>query len=141
MSRYLLDTNILSNATKPAPSASLAAWLSEQEDGNLFIASLTIAEIWAGILAKPAGRKRTQLENWFQGPDGPPTLFSGRVLPFDQKASLIWGRLIAEGVNAGRPRSPLDMILASVAEANNCIVVTDNEKDFAGVKILNPMRK
>jgi hypothetical protein len=67
-------------------------------------------------------------------------LFSGRVLPFDEKAGLIWARLMAEGARAGRPRSALDMILAAIAEANDCIVVTDNEKDFAGLKFINPTR-
>jgi len=63
-----------------------------------------------------------------------------RVLSFDEKAALIWGRLMAEGAMRGRPRSPLDMILAAVAEANDCILVTDNEKHFAGLKFINPMR-
>ena len=140
MTRYLLDTNIISNVTKPKPSESLIAWLSEQADEDLFIASLTVAEVWFGILDCPAGRKRAQLESWFAGPDGPQSLFAGRVLAFDEKAGLIWARLMAEGTNAGRPRSALDMILAAVAEANHCIVVTDNEKDFAGLKFINPLR-
>jgi hypothetical protein len=67
-------------------------------------------------------------------------LFAGRVLPFDEKAGLIWARLMVEGEKTGRPRSALDMILAAIAEANDCIVVTDNEKDFAGLKYINPMR-
>jgi predicted nucleic acid-binding protein len=140
VTRYLLDTNIISNVTKPAPSEPLIAWMSEQADENLFIASLTVAEIWFGVLEKPAGKKRRQLESWFVGPEGPRALFAGRILPFDEKASLIWARLMAEGTKAGRPRSALDMILAAVAEANNCIVVTDNEKDFKGLKFINPMR-
>ena len=140
MTRYLLDTNIVSNATKPAPSESLLAWLSEQADDDLFIASLTVAEIWCGVLEKPAGKKRAQLESWFRSPEGPQSLFAGRVLPFDEKAALIWARLMADGVRAGRPRSALDMILAAVAEANDCIVVTGNEKDFSGLKFINPLR-
>ena len=140
MIRYLLDTNIISNVTKPAPSEPLIAWLSEQADEDLFIASLTVAEIWFGVLEKPAGKKRAQLESWFASPEGPQSLFAGRVLPFDEKAGLIWARLIAEGTKAGRPRSALDMILAAVAEANHCIVVTDNEKDFTGLKYINPLR-
>ena len=140
MTRYLLDTNIISNVTKPTPSEPLIAWMSEQADENLLIASLTVAEIWFGVLEKPAGKKRRQLESWFVGPEGPRALFAGRILPFDEKASLIWARLMAEGTKAGRPRSALDMILAAVAEANNCIVVTDNEKDFKGLKFINPMR-
>jgi predicted nucleic acid-binding protein len=140
VTRYLLDTNIISNATKPSPSQSLSLWMSAQADENLFIASMVIAEIWRGILETPTGKKRTQLERWFNATEGPRALFAGRVLPFDEKAGIIWGRLMAESAKAGRPRSSVDMILAAVAEANNCTVVTDNEKDFYGLKFINPMR-
>src|SRR6476620_7693623 len=116
------------------------AWMAEQIDENLFVASLTVAEIRRGILEKPAGRKRDQLDAWFSGPDGPPALFAGRVLPFDEKAGLVWARLMAEGTASGRPRSALDMIIAATAEANDCVVVTDNEKDFAGLNSVNPLR-
>ena len=140
MTRYLLDTNIISNVTKPTPSESLVAWMAERADEDLFIASLTVAEIRRDVLEKPAGRKRDRLEAWFSGPEGPQALFAGRVLPFDEKAGLVWARLMAEGRTKGRPRSALDMIVAVIAEANDCTVVTDNEKDFAGLSILNPLR-
>ncbi len=138
--RYLLDTNILSNVIKPAPSEALMAWMREQVDTELFIASLTVAEIRHGILEKPAGRKRRQLDAWFSGPDGPQALFAGRILAFDERAGLIWARLMADGKAKGRPRSGFDTIIAAVAEANECVVVTDNEKDFLGTEIFNPMR-
>jgi toxin FitB len=32
------------------------------------------------------------------------------------------------------------MIVAAFAEANDCVIVTDNEKDFAGLRIVNPLR-
>jgi predicted nucleic acid-binding protein len=140
VTRYLLDTNIVSDAIKPVPSESLAAWMLEQNDEDLFVSALTIAEIRRGVLQKPAGRRRKLLESWFSGPEGPQALFAGRVLPFDERAGLIWARLMAEGTAAGRPRSGLDMIVAAIAEANGCIVVTGNEKDFAGLRIVNPMR-
>jgi toxin FitB len=140
VSRYLLDTNILSNPTKAAPSDSLLAWLGEQADDSLFIASISVAEIWRGVLEKPRGRKRTELEQWFAGPRGPQAVFAGRILPFDARAAMIWARLMAEGTNSGQPRSAIDMIFAAVAEANDCILVTDNEKHFSGVKFINPMR-
>ena len=140
MSRYLLDTNIISNVTRLTPSEALLAWMGEQADDDLFVASLTVAEIRRGILEKPAGRKRDQLDAWFSGPEGPPALFAGRVLPFDEKAALIWARLKAEGTAKGRPRSALDTIIAAIAEANDCIVVTDNEKDFTDIEIVNPLR-
>jgi predicted nucleic acid-binding protein len=138
--RYLLDTNILSNIAKPAPSDSLIAWMAEQADQDLFIASLTIGEICRGVLEKPAGKRRSQLEAWFSGPEGPQALFSGRILPFDEKAGLIWARLMADGKSKGRARSGQDMIIAAVAEVHDCVVVTDNEKDFPGIEIVNPLR-
>jgi predicted nucleic acid-binding protein len=139
--RYLLDTNILSNITKPEPSASLLTWMAEQADADLFVASLTIAEIYRGILEKPRGKKRVALEAWFAGNEGPRALFAGRILSFDEKAALIWGELMAQGKAAGRPRSALDTIVAAIAQSNGCIVVTDNERDFPGVEIINPLRQ
>lgn len=140
MTRYLLDTNVISAVVKPKPPVSLVAWMAEQADTDLFISALTIAELWRGVLEKSAGRRRRDLERWFTGPEGPQALFAGRVLPFDETAGLIWARLMAEGTATGRPRSALDMIIAAVAEANDCVVATDNERDFVGVKIVNPLR-
>ena len=138
--RYLLDTNILSNFTKPAPSESLVAWMADQSDDDLFIASLTLAELRRGVLEKPAGSRRDQLDAWFSGPQGPQALFAGRILAFDERAGLAWAELMAEGRAAGRPRSGLDTIIAAIAAANGCVVVTDNERDFAGIEIINPIR-
>jgi predicted nucleic acid-binding protein len=91
-----------------------------------------------GILEKPAGKKRRELEQWFVSTAT--SLFANRVLPFDDRAGLIWARPIAEGTARGRPRSPLDMIIAAVAEANDCTLVTDNTEHLIGLKTLNPMR-
>lgn len=139
MSRYLLDTNIVSEVVRPVPSAALLAWMAEQDDDDLFIASLTVAEIRRGILEKPAGNRRDLLETWFSGPEGPAALFAGRILAFDEKAALIWARLMAEGQAQGRPRSALDTIIAAISQANGCVVVTGNERDFAGIEIWNPL--
>jgi hypothetical protein len=88
VSRHLLDTNILGNAAKPAPSRALVAWMGAQADEDLFISSLTVAEI--------------RRVHWFSGPEGPQALFASRVLPFDEKARLIWARLMAGGTAKGR---------------------------------------
>ena len=140
MTRYLLDTNIVSGVIRPSPPASLTAWMMEQEGESLFIASLSVAEIWRGLLQMPAGRKRDQLQAWFSGPAGPQALFAGRVLAFDEKAGLIWARLMADGKMNGRPRAVSDMIIAATALANGCTVVTANERDFAGIEVVNPLR-
>ncbi len=141
MTRYLLDTNIISNVTKPVPSVLLVAWMAEQADEDLFISSLTVAEIRRGLLEMPAGKKRSQLELWFRGPEGPQILFARRILSFDEEAGLIWARLMADGKKRGRSRNGLDMIVAAVAVANDCIVATDNDKDFHGIEIFNPLRE
>jgi len=138
--RWLLDTNIISQATKPAPVPTLVAWLAQQPDDALFISAMTVAEIRRGILQYPAGKRRDALEDWFLGPSGPQALFAGRVLPFDEKAALVWARLMAAGLTAGRPRSALDTLIAAVAQANGCTVVTDNQKDFPGTAVFNPLR-
>jgi predicted nucleic acid-binding protein len=140
VTRYLLDTSIISNVTKPVPSEPLLAWMAAQADRDLFVSLLTVAEIRRGVLETPAGRKRNELEAWFTGPEGSQALFVGRVLPFDEKAGLVWARLMADGTASGRPRSALDMIIAATAAANDCVVVTDNERDFAGLQFVNPLR-
>lgn len=140
MTRYLLDTNILGNSLKPQPSPTLTEWITRQRDADLFIASLTVGEVRKGILQLPAGRRRASLETWFAGPEGPPALFAGRILAFDEQAAGIWAELMASGFRSGRPRSSLDTIIASVALANDCVVATENEKDFEGIATLNPMR-
>jgi predicted nucleic acid-binding protein len=141
LNRYLLDTNIISNPIKPAPSPSLIAWLEDEADEDLYTSSLNIAEIWDGILELPSGKKRRELESWFSSSQGPLAFFKCRILAFDEASALIWGRIMSEGVKAGRPRDPIDMIVAAVAEANGCILVTDNEKHFTGLKFINPVRE
>jgi len=89
----------------------------------------------------PAGRRRSLLEDWYDGEAGPLRLFAGRILPFDEAAAEIWAILISEGKRQGRSRSLPDMIIAATALANDCTLVTNNERDFEGVvPVLNPMR-
>ncbi|MEF0943253.1 PIN domain-containing protein [Rhizobium sp. BR 362] len=140
MTRYLLDNNVISNTVKPEPAPGLAGWFQAQIDDDLFIAAFTIAEIQRRILIKPAGRKRDDLETWFLGAQGPLAYFAGRILPFDESAALIWAQLMAEGRAAGRQRDPMEMLIASVAIANECTIATDNEADFWGLDIVNPLR-
>ena len=67
-------------------------------------------------------------------------MFRERILAFDEIAALEWGRIVAEGRRAGRPRSPLDMIIAATAIAHRCVVVTANQRHFEGVvEIFNPL--
>jgi predicted nucleic acid-binding protein len=53
--RYLLDTNIISNVTRPAPSDALVAWMAEQSDDDLYIASLTYHLVRLRRMQSPSG--------------------------------------------------------------------------------------
>lgn len=141
MTRYLLDTNIISEVVRPEPVPALLAWWARQDDTDLFIAALSLAEVRRGILEQPQGRRRRALEVWFAEPEGPQALFAGRVVPFDERAALVWAELMAAGTKAGRPRSALEMIIAAVARASGCTVVTGNERHFRDVvDMINPLR-
>ena len=113
--------------------------MQAQKDADLCIAALSIAEIWRGILLLPDGRKRAALETWFVSSDGPPQLFAGRVLPFNEPAALAWARIMVDGKKQGFTLDVSDMIIAATAEAHHCTVVTANEDDFRTVPFFNPM--
>jgi predicted nucleic acid-binding protein len=129
--RYLLDTHILKQLIQAQPPAALMTWMAEQADADLFISSLTVAEIWRSILEQPAGQQRDQLAAWFQGPEGPPALFAGRVLAFDEKAGLIWAQLMAQSQASRLPRNALDALTAAVAQAHQCQLVSGSDGDFS----------
>jgi toxin FitB len=139
--RFLLDSSILRSILDAHPSAPLAAWLDAQPDESLYISSMNLAEVWNGILALASAAQRQEKEGWFAGPHGPRVLFGNRVLTFDDKAALVWGRLVSEREQAGLPCAPVDMIYAAIAEANGCVLVTEHEERFAGIKVLNPLKQ
>ena len=141
MTRYLLDATILRSILDAHPSAPLAAWLDAQPDESLYISSMNLAEIWNGILALASAAQRQEKEGWFAGPRGPRVVFGTRVLTFDEKAAMVWGRLVSEREQAGLPCAPVDMIYAAIAEANDCVLVTDSEERFAGLNVLNPLKQ
>lgn len=136
---FLLDTNIVSDAIKPRPNDALARWIMDQIDHELFLSAVSVGEIRRGVLELPAGRKRTSLEQWYAGPRGPLGMFGARILAFDARTAECWADLTAEGRRTGRPRSPIDMMIAATAIVNGLTVVTLNERDFNGVVAhLNP---
>jgi len=141
VTRYLLDATILRSILDAHPSAPLAAWLDAQPDESLYISSMNLAEIWNGILALASAAQRQEKEGWFAGPRGPRVVFGNRVLTFDEKAAMVWGRLVSEREQAGLPCAPVDMIYAAIAEANDCVLVTDSEERFAGLNVLNPLKQ
>ena len=138
---YLLDTNVVSNGVKPQPNEALARWVADQFDNELFLSAICLGEIKRGILELPSGRKRMALERWYSSSKGPRGMFGPRIIAFDERVAEAWADLIADGRRKGRPRSPIDMMIAATAIVHGLTVATMNERDFEGVvSYLNPLR-
>lgn len=131
---YLVDANVVSEPTKPAPDAKVVHWLREQER-ELAVDPIILGEIRFGIHLLPAGRRRHRLENWFN--QGVARLL---CLPFDLACGLRWARLLADLRAAGRAMPIRDSLIAATALVHGLVVASRNEQDFkkAGVKVVNP---
>jgi toxin FitB len=141
VTRFLLDTNIVSDLIKLRPQESLLRWMGAQADSELTFSAVSVGEVRRGIVDLPAGRKRQLLEEWYTGPKGPRAWFGSRIIAFDERAAEAWADLLTEGRRKGRPRDAIDMMIAATAIANGLTVVTLNERDFEGVVAhLNPLR-
>lgn len=131
---FLVDANVLSEPTKPAPNSRVVQWLSANER-NLVVDSIVLGELNVGVLALPAGRKRTQLEHWFDV-----LVQTIDCLPWDAAVSRRWARLIVELRRKGRTLPVLDSMIAATALHHDLTVATRNMHDFqkTGVKVVDP---
>jgi predicted nucleic acid-binding protein len=131
---YLVDANVLSEATRRQPDANVLAWL-ERHDAELHVSTLTLAEIVKGIHLLAQGKKRRDLEAWFEELVAS---FAGRVLPVDESVARAWGAFYAKHQRQGRLLS-FDSLLAATALAHGLTLATRNAVDFpADVSVINP---
>ena len=134
----LLDTNVLSEALKPLPSAVVLGWLAAQEPLSVFTTTITQAEVLYGVEALPPGKRRmrllTAVEKIFT------VEFEGRILPFDTDAAPVFAKIVAARDRAGRPISQFDAMNAAIARSHRAAVATRNTADFqhCGVVVINP---
>jgi toxin FitB len=131
---FLVDANVLSEATKADPSAQVVEWLRANER-DLAVDPIILGEVRFGIHLMPAGKRRRRLERWFE--QGVATLV---CLPWDAITGLRWAELLADLRRAGLAMSVKDSMIAATALVHRLIVSTRNQKDFkkAGVKVLDP---
>jgi hypothetical protein len=131
---YLVDANVLSEPTKPSPSAKVVGWLRANER-NLIVDSIVLGELYIGVLGVPAGRKRAQLEQWFEA-----LVRTIDCLPWDTAVSRRWARLVVDLKRKGRTLPLLDGMIAATALQHGLTVATRNVGDFkrAGVKVVDP---
>ena len=134
----VLDTNVLSEPLKPSPSQAVLAWLDAQAPESLFLSTVCLAELLAGVEALPAGKRRTALRQAVAEQVLP--LFAGRVLPFDEPAAAAFAQALVGARKAGNPIGFPDCAIAAIAAANGCMVATRDGGDFrgTGVTIIDP---
>jgi hypothetical protein len=131
---YLVDANVLSEPTKPAPVSRVVDWLSVNER-DLVVDSIILGELRIGILALAPGRKRRELERWFDA-----LMQTIECLPWDAAISRRWATLAVELKHKGKTMPLLDGMIAATALQHDLTVATRNTRDFklAGLKVFDP---
>ena len=137
MNGYLVDTNVLSELTKPRPRPEVEAFLQTCKD-RAFVSVFSIGEVRKGIAGMPMSNRRASLEDWL---DNEILLwFADRLLPATLQVAERWGELAAQLKAKGRPRPVVDSILGATALTHGLILVTRNIRDYEdmGVTLFNP---
>jgi toxin FitB len=132
--RYLVDANVLSEATKPTPDPKVLAWLRRHER-LLAVDPVILGELRFGILLLPEGKRRKHLEAWFA--EGVKKM---TCLPWDTATGMRWAQLLADLRKAGNAMPVKDSMIAATALTHRLVVVTRNTRDFAhaGVRLVDP---
>jgi toxin FitB len=131
---YLVDANVLSEPTKQSADSKVVSWLTANESA-LVVDSIILGELRIGILALPRGRKRANLERWFEA-----VVETMDCLPWDATISARWAALVVELKRKGETIPLLDGMIAATALQHGLILATRNIRDFkkTGVKTFNP---
>ena len=133
----LLDTNVVSGPLEPRPDPTAIRWLDAQSRDDLYLPAIVAAELHYGWSILPAGkRRRIQSDLVHRIIEQ----FEGRIVDFDLKAAVQFGRIMAAARAAGTPLPLVDGQIAAIASAHAAGVATRNVKHFAlaGVAVLDP---
>jgi toxin FitB len=131
--RFLLDTNIISEAAKPRPDARVMNWLLAHEAAS-GVPSVAIAERYKGAHAAPR-EKRIRL---LAEVDRFVRTFGETIVPFDTEAAKVWGDYVSRRALKQKPQSYPDTQIAAIALSRGMTIVTRNTEDFPEVPVLNP---
>jgi predicted nucleic acid-binding protein len=136
--RLLLDTNVLSEVTKPRPAEGVLNWLHGLDEDRTFISIISIAEIRRGVALMDSGRKRDALDEWLT--HDLPQRFENRIVPVETPVALAWGDLMALAKRSGRGLASMDGLIAATAVAHQLTLATRNTRDFEGfgIDIIDP---
>ena len=138
MSGWLLDTNVISELRRLRPETRVVAFLSTQPLEQLFISTVTFAEIRYGIEMVDDAIRRAELNDWLTNKVRP--MFEQRVLGVSEDVMFKWRLLVEDGRKAGHTFSQPDLIIAATALHHGLTVVTRDISDFsrARVPVLDP---
>ena len=135
----ILDTNVISELMNPAPAPRVVDWLADYRSAHqLFITSITVAEILYGIEILPDGKRKAKLDieaNAMFGQD-----FAARVLPFDEQGARALSRIASAQRRRGRTMAEFDAQIAAIAQVHGAGLATRNVADFdgCGIRLVNP---
>ncbi len=134
----LIDTNVISEPLRVAPSPQVVAWLDAQPLETLFLSVVTVAELRLGVARLPAGRRRTGLIEQLESQVLP--AFAGRVLLFDLAATQSYAQAMAQAQANGQTVGVADGFIAAIAAANRMVVATRDTGPFVamGLSVINP---
>ena len=134
----LLDTNVISEPQRLEPNARVLDWMDAQALETLYLSTITVAELRAGVALMPAGKRRDSLHENLEKRLLP--LLANRVLPFDMACTKSYAELLATSRAAGLAVATADAFIAAIALANGFAVATRDTTPFeaAGVNVINP---
>ncbi|MFM6113439.1 MAG: type II toxin-antitoxin system VapC family toxin [Sphaerospermopsis kisseleviana] len=135
---YLLDTCLISELVAKQPNQKVLDWVDAQIPETLYLSVITIGEIARGICKLTPSKRKESLTTWLN--ETLPNRFEHRILTLDVSTMVLWGNLICQLEQNGRPLPAMDSLIAAIALQHSLSLVTRNEKDFAGtgVIIVNP---
>ncbi len=132
---YLLDTNVVCEATAKQPDARVLAWI-EAHANECFLSSVSLGEIWKGLHRLPEGKRKRGLVQWAEGLEND---FAEQTLGLDTATLKTWGKLYVKHEAKGFNMDVMDSLIAATALVHQIIVVTRNTSDFpTDVKTINP---
>lgn len=134
----ILDTNVISEPTKPQGDGRVLAWLDRQNPELLYLTTTSLSEILLGVELLPPGKRKdglsNQVERLLRG------YFRDRILAFDREAAIACASIVAETSKRGFAISTPDGQIAAIASVRGFTVATRDTAPFlaAGVPVLNP---